>query len=501
MADATLQHIPLKHLVEAKANPRRDFNKERLVELAADIEMHGVLEPLMARPLGDGEYEIVFGARRFRAAKMLELATVPVLVRDLDAVQADLIRLSENDKRADLHPLERAEGYRRLRDMHKMSVDQISKQVGRAERTVRETLRLLELADEVKTAFWDGKLEYSHARLISQVPIETQPKVLKEALRPNRYGDEGLSVAELQRNIAEEHQVDLRFVSFDRADSTLVPKAGDCAPCPFRLANIEGDGSAHVRTSDICTRPSCAREKGLAHLAREATQRGVKLLPKKQLEETARFGRFHQPDGFVVATNSCYDDAKGRQYGQLLTKEAAAPITYLAIDDKGKQVELLRQDGLKQALKVSGKLRKRESNASPTGRTKAEKEKSAKENQKRELQGRVAPAAAKACSAAVEKRGLDAAVLRLLAKNSWTLLPSTLLRLRFGDAKQPAVFKKIDSMKLPELAGMVFEMLMGDALLDAYQGYSAELKDACELLGVDLKKLETAVAGEKDVWN
>jgi ParB family transcriptional regulator, chromosome partitioning protein len=166
----TLRHIPIEFLHANPNNPRKHFADSDLEDLTRSIRDKGLLQPLVVRPHGNGEFEIVAGERRWRAAQRAGIHEVPVLIRDLSDGEALEIALIENIQRADLNALEEANGYQALADEFKYSQDDIAKIVGKSRPHVSNTIRLLKLSDAVKAYINAGQLTAGHARLLVGQP-------------------------------------------------------------------------------------------------------------------------------------------------------------------------------------------------------------------------------------------------------------------------------------------------------------------------------------------
>jgi ParB family chromosome partitioning protein len=161
-----LREIPLKQIKADPDQPRRNFEEESLHELAASIRVHGILQPIVVTKQGSS-YLIVAGERRFRAAKMAELTSVPAIVRSLDGQHRLEVALIENVQRLDLNPLETATGYLKLHQQFNLSYEQISERIGgKAVSTISNMLRLLQLPAEAKEALVKGDISEGHARQI-----------------------------------------------------------------------------------------------------------------------------------------------------------------------------------------------------------------------------------------------------------------------------------------------------------------------------------------------
>lgn len=146
--------------------PRRTFVQEELDDLAASIKEHGILQPLVVTDLGDGTYELIAGERRLRASRGLGLATVPVIVREADDRKKLEWALIENIQRHDLSAVEEAVAYRQLMADFGLTQEAVAERVGKSRPQIANTLRLLDLPDEMRTALEQGKITRSHARTL-----------------------------------------------------------------------------------------------------------------------------------------------------------------------------------------------------------------------------------------------------------------------------------------------------------------------------------------------
>lgn len=155
-----------------RSQPRKNFDDAAISALADSIREHGVLQPLLVRPLPSGSYQIVAGERRWRAARMLALDEVPVVIREMTELEAAQIALIENLQRENLNPIEEALGFRRLQDDFGMKQENIAKTVGRSRSSVANTMRLLRLPEEVQEMLIDGSLSAGHARALLGFPDE-----------------------------------------------------------------------------------------------------------------------------------------------------------------------------------------------------------------------------------------------------------------------------------------------------------------------------------------
>lgn len=158
--------LRLSELEPNRAQPRKNFDESAISALADSIREHGMLQPVLVRPLAFGGYQIVAGERRWRAARMLGLDEIPVVIRDLTDIETAQIALIENLQRENLNPLEEAQGFRQLQDDFNMKQDEIAKTVGRSRSAVANAMRLLRLPEQVQELLVEGSISAGHARAL-----------------------------------------------------------------------------------------------------------------------------------------------------------------------------------------------------------------------------------------------------------------------------------------------------------------------------------------------
>lgn len=165
-ASGGIQQVDVDAIKMNPRQPRVNFSQEELNELAASIRAHGVIQPLIVSPNGDGTFVLIAGERRWHASQRAGLRTVPIITRQANNQELLELALVENVQRADLNPMEEAEAYRQLAEDFGLSHDAIAKRVGKSRVAVTNTLRLLGLADAVKQALVDGRITEGHARAL-----------------------------------------------------------------------------------------------------------------------------------------------------------------------------------------------------------------------------------------------------------------------------------------------------------------------------------------------
>ena len=180
--------LPICDIVPNPNQPRTHFNESELEELSESIRENGVLQPLLVRKVGK-TYQIIAGERRYQASKIAGLEEVPVIIKDVDDQKVMELALIENLQRSDLNPIEEAKGYRQLIKASGMTQGALSKAVSKSRSAITNSLRLLDLPEQVQDMMFEGKLTAGHARAILAVPFEDQRVKLAE-----KVVAEGLSV-------------------------------------------------------------------------------------------------------------------------------------------------------------------------------------------------------------------------------------------------------------------------------------------------------------------
>jgi len=195
-AGELLTTLAIDSLQPGRYQPRTRMDPETLAELAESIRAQGVMQPILARPVDGGRYEIVAGERRWRAARMAGLTEVPALVREVPDRHALAIALIENLQREDLNPLEEAAGVKRLVEEFGMTHAEAAEGLGRSRAAITNALRLLELAPPVQDLMRDGKLDMGHARALLALPALKQIELAREIAAKQ------LSVRQVEQKVA-----------------------------------------------------------------------------------------------------------------------------------------------------------------------------------------------------------------------------------------------------------------------------------------------------------
>ncbi len=184
--------LPVAALQPGKFQPRSRMDQEALNALAASIKAQGIMQPILVRPVGGGNHEIIAGERRWRAARIAGLTSVPVLIRDVPDQQALAVALIENIQRENLNPIEEAVALKRLQDEFSLTQQEVADAVGKSRTAVTNLLRLMSLQHEVRTFLEHGDLEMGHARALLALVPEHQVSLARTVI------GKGLSVRQTE---------------------------------------------------------------------------------------------------------------------------------------------------------------------------------------------------------------------------------------------------------------------------------------------------------------
>src|SRR5258707_5085179 len=277
-------NIPIVELTESSTNPRKVFDEERLEELAGSIRSKGVLSPLLVRRI-NGHFEIVTGARRYRAAQRAGLNEIPVRIGAFTDEEALEIQIIENIQRDDVHPFEEAQGFRALLDREgaDYSIEKIAAKPEKAASFIAKRLNLLDLTHPAADAFTAGHIGVEQALLIAKLAPDMQEKALAHCFDGYFAGNDSerslVPASRLQAWIEQNIYLSLKSVPFSKDDETLLPEAGSCANCPKRTG-FNTLLFSEVR-EDSCADAACFNRKLDAHI----TQRVSKMPNLVQISE------------------------------------------------------------------------------------------------------------------------------------------------------------------------------------------------------------------------
>lgn len=303
--DNTTGDFSLDDIRISKTN-RKHFNEETLARLAENIQRVGILQAIIIRPVTPTHnepehFEIVAGERRYRAAKIAGLTTIPVKVRHLSDRDAAEIQILENIQREDPHEMEEAEGFQSLMLNYAYTADQLAEKIGKSRSHVYSRLKLCSLAIGCRDQFLDRKFSASIALLISRIPVpELQIKAMEEILNPSN-GAEPMSYRFAHHHIQHRYMLDLGDATFPIKDAKLLAAAGSCISCPKRTGNdpiIFADVDPN-----ICTDPDCFSEKIAANAAKKITwanKNGIEIIEGEEAEKLTQIAKYNPQSEFVT---------------------------------------------------------------------------------------------------------------------------------------------------------------------------------------------------------
>lgn len=506
--------LPLAQLAESPTNPRQRYGD--LTELIDSIRRQGVLQPVLARPLDQDRYELVFGHRRFRAAREAGLTALPAMVREMTDLEVLEAQLVENCQRADIHPLEEAEGYRRLHEEHGYSVDDIAAKVGKSKAAVYARLKLCSLAPAARKAFLEERLSPSVALLVARIP---DPKLQAEATRELTDGVPKYraprSVRAAEAFLQDTYMLRLAEAPFAAEDAQLLPEAGACTTCPKRTGN-QALLFPDVKSADVCTDPPCYQRKVAAVWERRvesAKAAGQEVLSEKKSRDLFPYGdgRLSYDAPFVDLGTRCDRDPKGRSWQRLIGKQE--PPVVLARDRDGNIHELVKREDAAKALKEAGYEWAKGRTAE--GATRVRDPQAAKQQLKAKQSAEIVRRAIVAVLEAAAGKPLDRAwwrlILRHLVEFSWSDAIRQVVQRRGlkvekrkggigGVNHQGALLELVDNAGEEDLALLLLELVItrggyvGNWSLDTC---GEALEAACAFYGVGLKRITAEVRASK----
>lgn len=335
--DAPFVSLPLKVLHESPTNPRQRFEEKPMKDLVESVREHGILQPILVRDRqqpGDepgSRYEIVAGARRFRAAREAGLLKVPCIVRELTDKQTLEVQFVENLQRADLHPLDEGYGYKRLHDEHAYTVEHLAAKLGKSIGYVYGRMQLAKLPVKAQTLFFDGQIDLSHAQLVARIPVAEMADKAAAAIAKGDHSGTPMTYRSAVDYVRRNFQCNLKDAPFPTQDRDLVPDAGPCGRCPKRTGNQKDlfGGAADGVGADVCTDPTCFALKTKRHFQ---VQKDEVLAAGGKCIEGAKAKEWVYGDKLVDPDTKCYQDPKERTWKQLVKGQPMQSVLLQGID-------------------------------------------------------------------------------------------------------------------------------------------------------------------------
>lgn len=245
--EAATNELPIESIIPNSCQPRKHFDEDALQELSDSIKAVGVLQPLIVRE-SKGKYQIIAGERRYQAAKLAGLGSLPVIIKDLDEVNTLKIALIENLQRKDLNPIEEAKGFKELIRAADLTQEELAQSVSKSRSAIANALRLLDLPEAVQDFLYQGELTAGHARAILAVPDDD-----KRIALANKVVEEKLSVRETER-LAPLFSVN----QSETRTKTITPKSYKIAArslkeflsTPVKVKSVRGKNKIEIEFSD-----------------------------------------------------------------------------------------------------------------------------------------------------------------------------------------------------------------------------------------------------------
>lgn len=341
-APEIFDYVPLDRLQESPTNPRQHFHN--MEDLIADVKQRRrIIQPLLVRPRGS-DYEIIAGARRFRAARAAGLEKVPVLITPMGDLEVLELQLIENLQREDVHPIEEARAYRLLMQKGHYSVADVAVKTGKEESYIYRRLKLNDLIPAAQQAFYEQVLNPAMAEKLARLQAADQKRALQMCT-----GHGWIKTArDLQQWMEREIFLDLHAAPWDTSDKSLVPAAGACNVCPKRTG-FTPMLFPELKKHDTCTDPSCFQVKRTAAVE----------LKRKDLQAK-------HPDLVELTTNhQSKDRPYAYSYRQYTAKEAktmpdAKPALIVDGSNAGDVVYIVKSGSSPQEKEASRKQREEE---------------------------------------------------------------------------------------------------------------------------------------------
>jgi len=506
-SNTSFQCIPLGKIGESPTNPRGHFDAAKLEELSRSIKEVGVLEPLIVRAHKNGDgtaFQVVSGARRYRASKLAGLAEVPATIREFTDDQVRLIQLAENGAREDLSPLDEAEAYAALA-ADGLDPAAIAKTLGKKTREIAKRLPLAKLPKRVKDALAAGHIQVGHAELIGLIPdAKMQERALGRFLYDANDSGDGKAIlgcvplAMAKRIVEEEFMTALSLAVFDPEDASLSP-LGPCSACPH-LAGNNPDLFGDVTGKAVCTNPKDFQAKTENHLKKLRESGYTVLVSKNEAKKAFPYGESDQVGkDFVDLGAICHDDPKRRTYEELLGK--AEKLTTVYALKNGRVRKLYPAKAIRPALVASGHgFAKEKKKAAPTKKesstSQANLERIGDEAVSREL-------AAKLRTVKLAPSGWIDLVLRIAIVSEGWKVEGVIRRHGFDGSKEEFATKRekiiaerVEAMTDAEKRAFLVDFMIGDWMHSADKAEAELYKHILKLTGVDYVKVANAAIDE-----
>jgi ParB family chromosome partitioning protein len=243
-----IDEVPIDMVVPNPNQPRTNFKKDELEELAESIKRNGLLQPILVRKVGD-TYQIIAGERRWQACKKIGMKTVPVRIKDVNDEDTIVLALVENIQRSDLNPIEEAYGYRRMMERGRMTQTQIAQAVSKGRSTIANALRLLDLPEDAQQLLFEEKITAGHARAILSVPTaEGRAKLTEKLVEEQLSVRETETIARLMSGKKEEKKIERE--PQPKSYKTVARSLRDTLQTDVRVKSVKGKNRIEISFKD-----------------------------------------------------------------------------------------------------------------------------------------------------------------------------------------------------------------------------------------------------------
>ncbi len=513
----------VSRIAPSPTNPRKHFDGPAMADLTESVRQHGVLQPILLRPWpatyahqgSRPTFEIVSGERRWRAAKAAGVLMILCVVRDLSTREVLEIQIIENLQRADLHPLEEADGYARMRDEHGYTADELAAKIGKSKGYIYGRLKFSALGEEGRRRFYAGDLNPSTALLIARIPTsKLQEQAITAILGDREY--DSMSVREAREHIQNRYMLHLDKAPWPLSDAKLLPEAGSCTACSKRTG-CQPEIFDDVGDDDVCTDIECYAQKKIAHVklviaqARISGQQAIEGVDgQKALNQTS----------FYLSDNSKYTaldakhwaDGKNHTFRELL----GDVVETILVEDAahGRVVEVIETPALHARLEAAGVIQKQETsdNADYEAKRNAAAKRVVAENRYRQAlwdrcRDQVSSARPLSASLLLSEAATHQlqGLLRLFVTRSYLLMGQEhqyqIADLWHSEGKNKTVrvdhlLARIETLTTPDLARMMLDItLIGGATTNEYlvdKSQPLVMLEAAKLLGIDAEAIRNS---------
>ncbi len=238
--------LPIDDIVPNTRQPRTVFNDDALQELAASIKEFGIIQPLLVRPMAEGQHELIAGERRLRAAKLAGLSTVPVIVRSAGNQSSLELALIENIQREDINALESAKAYSKLINEFGLTQEQVADRVGKSRTGIANTIRLLRLPKRITLGLESGVITEGHARALLQFDSEAQQLAVYDQIIERKLTVRDVESAAKPKVKQQAQKAKQQSHSADPNDRALEDAISDFAGAPTKISRSEGGGKLTI---------------------------------------------------------------------------------------------------------------------------------------------------------------------------------------------------------------------------------------------------------------